>query len=407
MALSEKAYQLLKPHWEKILQAWQGKVPEFVSEEYLKKYLPFLQIPDDEEEILRRARKVIARCTENEAESLYLFVLYYGAFVLKLQLNPDLQSSVWGEDEGVAALIASLSSLPLIEENCRKQGIPEHYATDALQWIGGTVAIYKLSHNNIPGHSLQQLYWLHHHIDGKLYRIGRFEYLIHTLPSWAPCIFRNEDGVFAILAAPGMKFNAGGLVTLGDDAVAESFIEEDGDFITGIPCNVEGLARVNETLTIDRREFKPVCAPWDIVPSIHIPGGLRMGWEETLNSMKEANEFFKRYLKREIPMIVCGSWILNPALEKFAPNGNMARFRRETFNIPMMRWGEEGRDGMFFAFGRGDVDPTEIEPVNTIQKLLQEIFRAEGTLRTGAMFVLTEDLDKLGNMYYRSQVKVL
>ena len=73
----------------------------------------------------------------------------------------------------------------------------------------------------------------------------------------------------------------------------------------------------------------------------------------------------------------------------------------------MMRWGEEGRDGMFFAFGRGDVDPTEIEPVNTIQKLLQEIFRAEGTLRTGAMFVLTEDLDKLGNMYYRSQVKVL
>ena len=131
MALSEKAYQLLKPHWEKILQAWQGKVPEFVSEEYLKKYLPFLQIPDDEEEILRRARKVISRCTENEAESLYLFVLYYGAFVLKLQLNPDLQSSVWGEDEGIAALIASLSSLPLIEENCRKQGIPEHYATDA------------------------------------------------------------------------------------------------------------------------------------------------------------------------------------------------------------------------------------------------------------------------------------
>ena len=193
MALSAKAYQLLEPHWEKILQEWQGKVPEFVSEEYLKKYLPFLQIPDDEEEILLRARKVIARCAENEAESLYLFVLYYGAFVLKLQLNPDLQSSVWGEDDGIAALIASLSSLPLIEENCRKRGIPEHYATDALQWIGGTVAIYKLSHNNIPGHSLQQLYWLHHHIDGKLYRIGRFEYLIHTLPSWAPCIFRNSD----------------------------------------------------------------------------------------------------------------------------------------------------------------------------------------------------------------------
>ena len=106
-------------------------------------------------------------------------------------------------------------------------------------------------------------------------------------------------------------------------------------------------------------------------------------------------------------MIVCGSWILNPALEKFLPEGNMARCRRETFNIPMIRWGAEGRDGMFFAFGRGDVAPTELQAANPIQKTLQEIFKTEGTLRTGAMFVLCEDLEKLGNMYYRTQAKVL
>lgn len=406
MELSADAEQLLKKHWEKLVAAWGGKVPEFVSEEYLKKYLPFLQVPQDEEEIMLRARRVIASCCEKEERSLYMFALYYGAFVLKLQVNPAMESPVWGEDEGVACLIASLSCFPLIAENCRKKEIPEHYATDVLQWIGGTVAIYKLAHNDIPGHSLQQLYWLHHHIDGDLYRIGRFEYLIHHLPVWAPLIFRNDDGVLAILAAPGFKFDEKGLVTLKEPYV-ESTIEEDGSYITGIPCTAEGYARVNERLTIDRREFKPVCAPWDIVPSIHIPGGLRMGWEEALSSMKEAKEFFKKYLKREIPMIVCGSWILNPALEKFAPNGNMAKFRRETCNIPMIRWGEEGRDGMFFAFGRGDVDPTEIPAANSIQKVLQEIFKAEGTLRTGAMFVLCEDLDKLGNMYYRTQAKVL
>jgi len=38
---------------------------------------------------------------------------------------------------------------------------------------------------------------------------------------------------------------------------------------------------------------------------------------------------------------------------------------------------------------------------------LQEVYKAEGTLRTGAMFVLAEDLEKLGNMYYRTQQKVL
>ena len=268
------------------------------------------------------------------------------------------------------------------------------------------MAIYKLSHNNIPGHTLGQLYAIGQHVSGELYRIGRFEYLIHRLPEWMPLIFRNADGVFAVLAAPGMKFDANGLVVLDHEFVT-SFIEEDGDLITGIPCSPDGLARVNERLTIDRREFKPVCSPWDIVPSIHIPGGLPMRWEDALASMKEAKEFFKKYLKREVPMFICGSWILNPALEKFAPHGNMARFRRETFNLPMIRWGTEGRDGMFFVFGRRDVDPTGIAPVNSIQKVLQEIFKSEGTLRTGAMFVLSSDLDKLGNMYYRTACRVL
>ena len=406
MELSEDAAYFLKPHWEKILENWDGKLPGFVSESCLKKYLPCLQVPAEEEEICRRAGTVIERCAANEACALYMFVLYYGTFVLKLQLNPHLKTTLWGENEGIAYLMATLSCVPLIEENCRKNGIPEHFALDALQWIGGTVVIYKLSHGGIPGHSLNQLYWLRHHVDGELYRIGRFEYLIHRLPEWCPLIFRNDDGVIAVLAAPGMKFDADGLVTLKDEAVV-SAIEEDGPFITGIPCNADGRARVNETLTVDRREFKPLFAPWDIVPSIHIPGGLRMSWEDALESMKKAKEFFKKYLKREIPAIVCGSWILNPALEKFAPNGNMARFRKEVFSVPMIRWGDKGRDGMFFAYGRDDVSPAEIEPVNSIQKVLREIYTAEGTLRTGAMFVLTGDLDKLGNMYYRTQQKVL
>lgn len=406
MKLSEEGALLLKPHWEKILNAWEEETSFFVSESYLKKYLPLLKTPD-EAEIMRRGKEVIALCEENKAPALYMFVLYYCTFKLKLQVNPVLATSFWGENEGIAALIAALSCAPLIEENCREKQIPLHYAADVLQWIGGTVDIYKLSHNGIPGHSLQQLFWLRRHVDGELYRIGRFEYLIHRLPDWMPLVFRNDDGVLAVLAAPGLKLDARGLVTLKDDAVAESFIEEEGALITGLPCAPDGSVRVNETLTVDRRAFKPVCAPWDIVPSIHIPGGLRMGWEDALNSMKEAKEFFCRYLKREVPMFVCCSWILNPAFEKFAPNGNMARFRRELFCVPTSRWGSDGRDGMFFSFGRSDADPTAFEPVNSLQKLLQTIFRAEGTLRTGGMFVLSEDLDKLGDMYYRTKQKVL
>ena len=132
MELSEEAVQFLKPHWETILEKWDGKLPEFVSESYLKKYFPYLQIPSEEAEVFRRAQSVIGSCADNEARALYMFVLYYGAFVLKLQVSP-LQSPVWGENEGIAALLASLSCVPLIEDNCRKNGVPEHYQFQKLK----------------------------------------------------------------------------------------------------------------------------------------------------------------------------------------------------------------------------------------------------------------------------------
>lgn len=405
MGLSDEARGLLAPKWTEILEHWNGGLPDFLSGVFIEKYLPMIESPD-EREILRRADDVIALCRKEPAAALYMHVLHYGVFTLKITASSLLATSFFGENSGIAYLLAALSSAPLIEANCRKRGIPVSYAHDALQWIGGTVAIYKLAHDGIPGHTPGQLYWMHHHADGELYRIGRFEYLLHRLPVWAPLVFRNNAGKLAVLTAPDIKLDSSGLAVTKGEAVT-SFIEEDGPFVTGIPVTPEGFAKVGERLTVDRREFSPVCAPWDLVPSIHIPGGLRMKWEDALDSMKQAKAFFKKYYRREIPMIVCGSWILNPALEKFAPEGNMARFRRELFCAPMIRWSDQGRDGMFFAFGRDDVDPTEIPPVNSIQRVLQEIFRSEGTLRTGAMFVLTEDLDKLGNAYYRASQELL
>ena len=50
MELSGDAEHLLKNHWETILQAWDGSTPEFLSENFIRKYLPFLHIPEDEAE---------------------------------------------------------------------------------------------------------------------------------------------------------------------------------------------------------------------------------------------------------------------------------------------------------------------------------------------------------------------
>ena len=63
-----------------------------------------------------------------------------------------------------------------------------------------------------------------------------------------------------------------------------------------------------------------------------------------------------------------------------------------TIERKQMRWGNEGRDGMFFAFGHQRCAPTEQPAATKLQQLLQQVYAAEGTLRTGAMYILPEDL---------------
>ena len=125
-----------------------------------------------------------------------------------------------------------------------------------------------------------------------------------------------------------------------------------------------------------------------------------MPFDEVLASMKEAKAFFAKYLKRRVPLFTCFSWILNPAWETLLPASNMVRFRREGYAVPGVDWGK--RAGMEFLFGRSDVPPETLPAHNAAQRAMQEASR-QGLIGTGGVFFLAEDLDKLGNEYYRRQ----
>ena len=81
MELGEEAQVLLKPHWEKIVENWGGKIPEFVSLDYVKKYLPLLQIPDEEEGILI---KPADGYTITESDVSFITISDYNGGVLEL-----------------------------------------------------------------------------------------------------------------------------------------------------------------------------------------------------------------------------------------------------------------------------------------------------------------------------------
>jgi len=405
LGFSEIVKMRLQPRWEELTNVKNGKLPDFLSEAFFLKYYDFVHGPALGE-VLPRVRSVIDICKKTPAAAFWLQIVAKGSFRVKPCITFDFTPPAlpFGENDGIANLLAALSSAPDIWEKCQRRGIPLSYASDAMRWIGGEMASHAAGNGGLPGFRLRQMYWMRHYIDGNLYRIGRFEYLMHTAPEWTPVVLRNAKGELAALCRPGMRLDKNGLAASAqmddNEATVSEFIENNGA-LTGIPVSPNGFARVCERATYDLKSWHPAYNPWNLVPSIHIPGGERMPLDSAIDSMRGAKSFFKTYFNRDVPLFVCNSWIFNPAWERYAPECNMARLQRTGFLSPAGAPGR--RDGMGFLYGRSDVDPSELPAKNHAQDMMRRAFLDEGTLRTGCMFALCDDLDSLSEGFYRNK----
>ena len=394
LGLDATATHLIGAQWQALTEGWNGALPEFLSEEFFLRHYPDVQGPPVGS-LLPRVRAVIAQCRETEEAALYAYLLHRGVFVL----TPPCESArlapppFFGENGGVLQLLVALSGAPLIRQKYASLGLPEHYARDMMPWIGGTIAIYQAAHDGVPGHDHRQTHWVRFYVDGRLFRIGRLEYLMHTYPAWAPLVFKAADGRLEVLVAHGTPLDADGLAlphSMEAQAAVIATIEEDGPLVTGIPVGGDGHALIHERRTIDTRVFRPVGAPWSLVPSVHIPGGQRMPLEEVQASLRQAKAFFRDHLHREVPMFVCCSWILNPLWQKYLPEGNMARLQRWAHAAPPNA--THPNAGQFFVFGRDDVPPSELTPRNRMQEAMRRACMDGGYLRTHAFFMLADEL---------------
>ena len=396
LGLAATAAHIIGIRWAELTEGWDGTLPDFLSEEFFLRYYPEVKGPSVET-LVPRVRAVVAQCRATPEAALYADLIHRGVFAL----TPIIESAklppppFFGENAGVLQLLVAMSGIPLIERKYRDLGLPEHYAHDVLPWIGGTIAIYQHGHDGIPGHAHSQTHWIRNYVDGRLFRIGRLEYLMHNFISWMPLVFRADDGRLEVLVGPGGLLDAKGLAMPRSMADQEpnfpTFIEEDGPFVTGIPVGEDGHALVQERRTIDTRIFHPVCRPWSLMPSVHIPGGQRMPLDEVQASLREAKSFFRKYFHREVPMFACCSWILNPVWRKYLPDGNMAQMQRWLHAVPPAL-GTERYAGVFFVFGRDGVAPTELPARNRMQEAMQQAYREEGRLIAHGGFVLADEL---------------
>ena len=373
--------------------------PEFLSESYVRAWLPYARSPFEEGEALAAVRRVLAICAGREEAATVLSALYADAFVAE----PGRATRGWdgrpwfGEDAGAAVLLVALGAASRIKAAHSRLGLDAHYCHDLLKWIGGMMAVYKAGHGGAVGFPVEQLESLRLPADGRLFRLGRLEFLMHRPPAWVPPLYRLADGALSALCPEGWRLTAAGLRAAKEapsSAVAlTTTLTEDGPFLTGTPLLGDGTAAVGETRRIDRRTARAVYAAWDLVPSVHIPGGEPLDLPQVRASFAEAREFFRRVFHREVPLFVCWSWLLNPSWQRLLPQSRIARFGRAFFRFPGLP--NHGTDGMFFVYGHERRPPTELPARNTMERAMRQAYLEEGELRTGAMLLPADDIPRL------------
>ena len=356
-------------------------------------------------------RQIAGIVMHDRAAAFFANLLHYGFYrrptwCIELNLLPHAEK-LFGENTGIFYLMVALSAFPLIEERYDQMKIPRTMAEKLGLWIGGGMDIYAAGHDGLPGFCSIQLHWLRHAIDGRLFRIGRLEYLLHEYPEWVPAVYRNRNnGRVCLLSRAGISYTKSGQRPGPDDTdpaeLIMSHLELEKDRIAGYRILPDGYADVSKMTVLDLHEWEPAATAWEMVPSIHIPAGESLSEDAIRNSLREAVEFFREYLHQEIRMFVSCSWLFFYEWQKELPDSNIAAFAREGYLFPAFPLNRTS--GLFFLFGRSDRDIRNLPKQTSLERAFHKILESGRYLGECGWAYLCADIELYGTQKYRREV---
>ena len=405
--LDEKYQNVVEPHWDSSCETFPG-TPEFLLPENYRRGaivagLPLAALPALDE--------VAARIRSNPNLALLAWHCYKSQYSYPA---PWFEHWPWldeqlGDNSTVFYLLVMLAALPLVEEKFRELAIPEHYAAALCSRIGGFYSTYYTGYGR-HGINPYQLFWARFYTDGKIFRVGRFEFWPREFGegNQAFAAFRNKNsGNILALQARDYRYDADGYCLGGfEDDITAAFTGtylQNEETVSGVPVRPEGNCLLT-TVTRDLREWLPVFSATDTLLDIHIPEGGKMTPETVRQSLTGALAFFVDYFPQlKIAGFVCMSWIFNPPYEKLVPQANIAEFMRNVYLIPFPA--QKRDEGFYFLFGK-DYLPGEDYPRDTrLRRVMLNELQAGKPLRHGLMFCLAKDAAAFGKQCYRRRYR--
>jgi len=311
-----------------------------------------------------------------------------------------------GEQAGACNLLLALSLLPEARRFHASRGVPEDICRatygDAALWCEHYAAAHGL-----PGISVRIVGWLQNHLRGRLYRLGRLQFMAGTFRGELRAFRNARTGAVLALAEDGVRFDADGRRARADAAGRggwQAVLGADADGVTGCPISPLGRA-VRKTVRLPAGQWRQELAPGDPMLDVHIPAGEPMTPQAVGDSIERALAFFPRYFP-EHPFngFMCYSWFLDTRYDGLlAQTSNIVRLQREFYLFPTE---EEGSEAMWRIFGQGaEHRPLDELPAQTsMQRTVLAHLRGGGSLGGGGFFYLVGDLP-WGRRVYRRMLE--
>lgn len=404
-----EAHDLLAHRWDESEASYPDETPYFLQPARISEMRQYLDLSDGiephflEAARIARGNTALSHLSWHFNRLMFLYDDYEGS---KIGQWPELQQPL-GELSDVFYMLIAISVVPITQATHRRLGVPEEITRHSTGNFNGLMFAYR---NRYPGKlwgvNLSVLYWLRHYVSGALYTLGRMEYMVR--PFQRPVqVYRNRDTDEVLaLALDGLRYRPDGFlaseeaVAAGEPGFTSRFVETP-DAVTGCPISPAGFALPLE-VTLPLKTWRKVLSQGDPLLDVHIPAGGNMTPENCRDTMARALEFFPRYFpERPFVGFGCGSWILNPQLaDIYSPTSNMILWQRELYLHPIPT---SDRSGLYFIFGRDDVDPATAPRDTSLRRALLDHLAAGGRLIGEGMFFLAEDFKHYGTQYYLSQ----
>lgn len=394
------------------------KAMTFLEKDFLIDANKYLKLPDKAIQALLETYSLIHK---SEDLARFLWLNHHMLFSDKINIGdsnnpkqytleiPDIYIPNVNIDliKAMFPAVLLLSGLPRLLEFYKEKEIPEHIIIDTLSdvkiWMDDCYAKTKTW-------GLVKFWWLFNHFSGKLFRLGRLQF-IHTSFKGDLRVFRNKNtGNVVALSEANIKYRTDGQMD-GTNGIYDKQCAWISSFavnetaIMGNPILPSGNAQ-NKLVELNKLEWREVLSKGSPVLDVHIAADGKLSHEDCGESFRSSVDFFaKNFPELSFDGYMCSSWLLDPQLQHILPRkSNIVKFQREFYLYP-----EKSDDFQTFerVFGNKPDDLAELKPETSMQKAILDYVNEGNKMRQASMFLLKEDLQYWGQAFYQKESMML